>query len=84
MIFKVYPNDDPDTAAKKIHEDWIKDGWFSIPKNKNESRAKEKEKSLSKNKTYTLSDNNFKGCYQQEKQSIDDFKWSDETSNEET
>jgi hypothetical protein len=22
MNFKLYPNDDPGTAAKKIHEDW--------------------------------------------------------------
>jgi hypothetical protein len=40
---KVYPNDDPDTAAKRIHEDWKKEGWFSIPKNKAKDKPKEKE-----------------------------------------
>ena len=36
---KVYPNDDPDTAAKKAHEDWKKEGWRVIPSPPPKSRT---------------------------------------------
>jgi|GEM_PF-960615 len=44
MTFKVYPNDDPDTAAKKIHEDWKNAGWYSIPKSKTKEERDGKPK----------------------------------------
>jgi hypothetical protein len=37
-------NDDPDTAAKKIHKDWKKEGWFSIPNNKTKEERDSKPK----------------------------------------
>lgn len=48
MISKVYPNDDPDTAAMKISEELKKGGLNVISKNKNKVNDNE-----SKPKTYT-------------------------------
>jgi hypothetical protein len=28
LEFKIYPNDDPDTAAKKLADDLKKEGWY--------------------------------------------------------
>jgi hypothetical protein len=45
-MIKSYPGDDPDTAAKKAHEEWKKDGWHSIPKSqkKGDGNGKDKDK----------------------------------------
>jgi hypothetical protein len=49
---KTYPGDDPDTAAAKAHEDWIKNGWYPLPKNdtneKDKGRVKKRQEYVQK------------------------------------
>jgi hypothetical protein len=46
LEFKIYPNDNPDTAAKKLADDLKKEGWYtdtpvsSKDPNKNNKRSK--------------------------------------------
>ena len=53
LVFSVYPNDDPDTAAKKLAKDLRKEGWYSNPQTgvNTNNNPKDLSKGNNKNKS---------------------------------
>ena len=49
MKDNVYPNDDPDTAAKKISKE-TKEKWFSVPASQGDGKGSGKDKDKNKDK----------------------------------
>ena len=49
MKENIYPNDDPDTAAKKISKE-TKEKWFSVPANRGDAKGNGKDKDKNKDK----------------------------------
>jgi hypothetical protein len=59
MVFEVYPNEDPDTAAKKLADDLKKEGWYIDTKTNGDTTTSSKDPSKGNNrKKLTVEENN--------------------------